>query len=86
MYLSAGILRSVASRSPTNLERGGQVRSSVHSRSVVRVGCINPAFPDEAQRALGWVDPSGQTAAYSSEVRDNEEVVASQRATLAVAG
>lgn len=31
------------------------------------------------------VDPSGQTAAYSSEVRDNAEVVSSQRATLAVA-
>ena len=31
------------------------------------------------------VDPSGQTAAYSSEVRDNAEVVASQSATLAVA-
>lgn len=31
------------------------------------------------------VDPSGQTAAYSSEVRDNAEVVASQNATLAVA-
>ncbi|MCI0351490.1 MAG: hypothetical protein L0Z53_18870 [Acidobacteriales bacterium] len=31
------------------------------------------------------VDSSGQTAAYSSEVRDNAEVVASQSATLAVA-
>ena len=31
------------------------------------------------------VDPSGQTAAYSSEVRDNAEVVASQSATLAIA-
>lgn len=30
------------------------------------------------------VDPSGETAAYSSEVRDNAEVVASQSATLAV--
>ena len=30
------------------------------------------------------VDSSGQTAAYSSEVRDNAEVVASQSATLAV--
>jgi hypothetical protein len=31
------------------------------------------------------VDPSGKTAAYSSEIHDNSEVVASQSATLAVA-
>jgi hypothetical protein len=30
------------------------------------------------------VDASGRTAAYSSEVRDNAEVIASQSATLAV--
>jgi hypothetical protein len=30
------------------------------------------------------VDPSGKTAAYSSEVRDNSQVVTSQSATLAV--
>jgi hypothetical protein len=30
------------------------------------------------------VDASGKTAAYSSEIRDNSEVVASQSATLAV--
>jgi hypothetical protein len=30
------------------------------------------------------VDPSGKTAAYSGEIRDNSELVASQSATLAV--